>query len=98
MRPFRGRAAFRAKVIRDKLLAGVDLEKGELFETMAGFRDEEISLGKRAPRIRHNAIVCRDCHADIKDAENRMKSDPLRCKDCARAKKRAYNQAYRGTS
>ena len=106
-----GRPAYRAMILRDKLLAGVILDKGELFDTMAGFRDEELGLGaSHEPSTSLSAAgqsksqtntrtrvraTCKDCAGDIKDPTKRLKSDLARCIDCARKKKAQYNASYR---
>ena len=93
-----GKPAFRAHILRDKLLAGQILDKGETFETMAGYRDDELGVAaasKSNTRTRQRGN-CKDCGTDIRPKELRLKSDLARCIPCARKKKAQYNQNYRG--
>lgn len=93
----KGRAAIRAGFLRDKLLAGITLEPGELFETMAGYRDEHIGLHPQTQSTARtrSRTHCKDCGADIRAASSRLKSDPARCIADARKKKAQYNANYR---
>lgn len=93
----RGKPAFRAHIMRDKLLSGVLLERGELFETMAGLRDDELGITVTKSTSRKRArLNCKDCNTDIRSKELRLKSDLARCIPCARKLKAQYNQNYRG--
>lgn len=71
------------------------LREGEGWEILTGQRDHELGF---APPQAHRAnprTSCKDCGAAL-TPENKAGSDPARCRDCRRLKKRRENEAYRG--
>lgn len=78
------------------LMMSGEAKPGELLAIATGESDPELGFAPRHSKRGNPRTECIDCGVDIRDPASRMKSDPTRCTECRRAKKREYNAAQRG--